>query len=328
MHRDLKPANVFSDNGVVKIGDVGLSKYISESRRSAQTQSVGTVYYMAPEVARGRYGREVDIYAIGIMLVEMMTGRVPFDGETTAEILMKHLTAEPDLSAIPADVRPVIAAALEKDPGKRIADIDELERRFRAAVGAVTGQPAAIPQQKPSPLDARPAAAAAGAAAGGGAPRPDRIRASLERGREARERSIAGVRGSWQPLTDFWNERVPTPIKWILGGTAFILILELGAFRSVAAGALVGGIAYVVWQAWTGCSVHHRLTFLRTQISAAKSATESATAGSGCWSRRTCSSSSSGARSGSGSQTGTDCCSGDLFAGTMRQIPRGQRTLI
>ena len=68
VHRDLKPANVFRDHGGVKVGDVGLSKYISESRRSAQTQSVGTVYYMAPEVARGRYGLEVDVYAIGVML--------------------------------------------------------------------------------------------------------------------------------------------------------------------------------------------------------------------------------------------------------------------
>ncbi len=52
VHRDLKPANVFRENGVVKIGDVGLSKFITPSRRSAQTESVGTVYYMAPEVAR------------------------------------------------------------------------------------------------------------------------------------------------------------------------------------------------------------------------------------------------------------------------------------
>ena len=69
VHRDLKPGNVFLENGVVKIGDVGLSKFISESHRSAQTQSVGTVYYMAPEVAHGRYGREVDVYSLGIVAV-------------------------------------------------------------------------------------------------------------------------------------------------------------------------------------------------------------------------------------------------------------------
>jgi serine/threonine protein kinase len=61
---------------------------------------------MAPEVARGRYGREVDVYSTGVILYEMITGRVPFEGETTAEILMKHLTAEPDLSVLPERLRP------------------------------------------------------------------------------------------------------------------------------------------------------------------------------------------------------------------------------
>ena len=98
VHRDLKPGNIFSDEGTVKIGDYGLAKFISCSRRSGQTESVGTVHYMAPEIANGRYGREIDIYALGIILYEMLTGHVPFDGESVGEVLMKHLTAEPDLS--------------------------------------------------------------------------------------------------------------------------------------------------------------------------------------------------------------------------------------
>ncbi|MEY3458254.1 MAG: Serine/threonine-protein kinase PrkC [Planctomycetota bacterium] len=148
VHRDLKPANVLSDGEQVKIADVGLSKYISESRRSAQTQSVGTVYYMAPEVCRGRYGREVDVYAVSVMLVEMMTGRLPFDGETTAEILMKHLTSEPDLSGLDPAVQQVLRAGLEKDPNRRIQDILELQRRFclalQAAGSVVAGESPAV----------------------------------------------------------------------------------------------------------------------------------------------------------------------------------------
>ena len=93
VHRDLKPGNVFSDEGIVKVGDYGLSKFISCSRRSGQTESVGTVHYMAPEIANGRYGKEIDIYALGVILYEMLTGRVPFDGESVGEVLMKHLTA-------------------------------------------------------------------------------------------------------------------------------------------------------------------------------------------------------------------------------------------
>jgi eukaryotic-like serine/threonine-protein kinase len=134
VHRDLKPANIFIENGVVKIGDVGLSKFISESHRSAQTQSVGTVYYMAPEVAHGRYGREVDIYSMGVMLYELLTGRVPFVGESAGEILMKHLSERPDLSAIPMRLRSVLAQVLEKDPLRRTPTAARLLEDFRKAI--------------------------------------------------------------------------------------------------------------------------------------------------------------------------------------------------
>lgn len=133
VHRDLKPANIFRENGVVKVGDVGLSKFIAPSRRSAHTQSVGTVYYMAPEVAKGRYGREVDVYSLAVILYELLTGKVPFDGETTAEILMKHLTERPNLTPISPNLRPLFEAALEKDPLRRTSDVLELARQFRAA---------------------------------------------------------------------------------------------------------------------------------------------------------------------------------------------------
>jgi len=144
VHRDLKPGNVFSDEGVVKIGDVGLSKFITPSRRSAQTQSVGTVYYMAPEVANGKYGMEVDVYAMGIILYEMLTGSVPFEGESTGEILMKHLSEKPDLDKLPPRLRPVIGKALEKDPAARFATIVQSHEAFeQAAIGRYKpGEPA------------------------------------------------------------------------------------------------------------------------------------------------------------------------------------------
>ena len=89
VHRDLKPGNIFLDNGIVKIGDYGLAKLISSSRGSGQTESVGTFHYMAPEIGRGKYGRRIDIYALGILLYEMLTGNVPFEGESSQEIIMK-----------------------------------------------------------------------------------------------------------------------------------------------------------------------------------------------------------------------------------------------
>ncbi len=137
VHRDMKPANVYVEHGQIKIGDVGLSKYISQSRRAAQTQSVGTVYYMAPEIAHGKYGHEVDVYSLGIMLYEMLTGRLPFDGETTGEILMKHLTEKPDLNRVPPRLRPVVGNALQKDASDRTSTANELLAEFRNAVRGV-----------------------------------------------------------------------------------------------------------------------------------------------------------------------------------------------
>src|SRR5262249_50095414 len=91
VHRDLKPGNLFIESGVLKVGDVGLSKAMSGSQRTAQTESVGTVHYMAPEISTGNYTKTVDVYALGIILYEMLTGRVPFEGESAGEVLMKHL---------------------------------------------------------------------------------------------------------------------------------------------------------------------------------------------------------------------------------------------
>ena len=126
VHRDLKPGNVFSDEGLVKLGDYGLSKFISCSRRSGHTESVGTVHYMAPEIANGRYGKEIDIYALGVILYEMLTGRVPFEGESVGEVLMKHLTVPPDVSMLAEPFRSVAARALEKDPAKRFSSVTEM----------------------------------------------------------------------------------------------------------------------------------------------------------------------------------------------------------
>lgn len=234
VHRDLKPANVFRDPSGVKIGDVGLSKYISESHRSAQTQSVGTVYYMAPEVAKGRYGKEVDVYAMGVMLYEMLTGNVPFEGQTTAEILMKHLTSEPNVDVLPKSLRPVIAGALEKDPDKRTESVDELERLFRIAVAGVDGAApismvgqAARPFAKTQPQPAAKTATFAGIA--------------------AENTPAASPSTGFASLASAWNS-LPVPVQWIIGGATALLVIESGLIRPVAVGGMIGGAAYLAYQ--------------------------------------------------------------------------------
>jgi hypothetical protein len=146
VHRDLKPGNIFCDEGTVKIGDYGLAKFISCSRRSGQTESVGTVHYMAPEIANGRYGREIDTYALGIILFEMLTGTVPFEGESVGEVLMKHLTAEPDLSKLEEPYRDIVRGALAKDPEVRIKSVPEMFARLPGEFASADGRSAYVPE--------------------------------------------------------------------------------------------------------------------------------------------------------------------------------------
>lgn len=125
VHRDLKPGNIFydQDENVVKIGDYGLSKFISTSKRDGQTESVGTFHYMAPEIGKGIYGKEIDVYSLGIILCEILTGRVPFDGESGQEIIMKHLTSTPEIGFVEPRFRSVILKALSKDPSERFSSV-------------------------------------------------------------------------------------------------------------------------------------------------------------------------------------------------------------
>lgn len=151
VHRDLKPGNIFRDVGIVKIGDYGLSKYIATSRRSGHTESVGTFHYMAPEIGRGIYGKEIDIYALGIILYEMLTGHLPFQGESSQEIMMKHLTAEPVLTAVPERFRAVLRKALRKDPEQRFHSVEELAAEFAAALNTSRPEPSMNEASSASP---------------------------------------------------------------------------------------------------------------------------------------------------------------------------------
>jgi eukaryotic-like serine/threonine-protein kinase len=137
VHRDLKPANIFIEHGHLKIGDYGLSRRMSGSERGEITRGVGTPHYMAPEIKNGNYGRSIDVYACGVILYEMLTGHPLFDGETPAEVLMKHQLDTPNLETVPAKVRPVLERALEKDPGKRYQSVME----FARAIDEVFGGP-------------------------------------------------------------------------------------------------------------------------------------------------------------------------------------------
>ncbi|MBI1314150.1 protein kinase [bacterium] len=160
VHRDLKPHNVFFEDGYVKVGDYSLSKVITASHRSGHTLTVGTVHYMAPEIGVGRYDRTVDIYALGVLLYEMLTGQPPFVGETMGEVLMKHMTGDVDVSTLDEPYASVVCKALAKDPTERYQSVDELVADLFGNAAVVDGVSTFSPNSLT--MVARRAAATAG----------------------------------------------------------------------------------------------------------------------------------------------------------------------
>ncbi len=146
VHRDLKPANIkVTSDGKVKVLDFGLAKAMDAddgtsgdparlslsptvSRHTTEAGVIlGTAAYMSPEQARGKpVDKRADLWAFGVVLYEMLTGRRLFDGETITDVLAAVLTREPDLSAVPRRARRVIARCLEKDPRRRLRDIGDV----------------------------------------------------------------------------------------------------------------------------------------------------------------------------------------------------------
>lgn len=172
IHRDIKPQNIILlADGTIKVTDFGIAQFSRNDVRTDSERAIGSVHYISPEQASGGITDEkADIYSVGIMLYEMLTGKLPFDGDNAVSVAIMQMQTNPDKPreinpAIPEGLEEITLKAMQKDPAKRyqsaaelLYDIDEFKRnpsihfeytyfvdetptRFVEAISQVRGEP-------------------------------------------------------------------------------------------------------------------------------------------------------------------------------------------
>jgi serine/threonine-protein kinase len=155
VHRDVKPGNILlTDDGDVKVTDFGIARAVSEASMTVTGTTLGSVHYFSPEQARGdEVTGASDVYALGIVLYEMLTGRRPFEGDSAAGVALKRLNEDPAppsaFRPVPSGLSAIVMRALQREPADRFPDAGSFAEALRlwqrdpsAAAAAMAGMPA------------------------------------------------------------------------------------------------------------------------------------------------------------------------------------------